>query len=193
MRIIIEPIINKDFRNPDGHPVIDRHHHLICRLRDDDETGGSTIVTVNARQKQQLIICPTEGGLMLICIPFIELTGRQNAAPGLDAVGKHRPLPKRFHTGIDGKPASTLPLKAPGHGHNGRLRGAPNQDRRNIVWMNILNIMYSLYIVFKMLILFIMYMMYITIATHPLCGLLINAVSAAHDIITFLKEEVKLY
>lgn len=130
---------------------------------------------------------------MFIRIPFVELAGRQDATARLDAVGKHGPLPKRFHAGIDGKSAGALPLKAPGHGYNGPLRGAPNQDRRNIVWMNILNIMYSLYIVFKMLILFIMYMMYITIATHPLCGLLINAVSAAHDIITFLKEEVKLY
>ena len=109
MRIIIEPVLNESFRNPDGHPVMDRHHHLICRLRDDDKTSGITIVTVDAGQEQQLIFCRTEGGLMPIRIPFVELAGRQDAAAGLDAVGKHKPLPKCFHTGIDGKPTGQIP------------------------------------------------------------------------------------
>ena len=178
MLTIIEPVINKCFRNPDGHPVMDRMPHLIGGLCDDEKMGGITVIPVNDSHKHKTIFCRTEGGLMFIRIPFIELAGRQDTAAGLDAVCKHRPLPKRFHTGIDGKPASTLPLKAPGHGYNGPLRGAPNQDRRNIVWMNILNIMYSLYLVFKMFILFIIYMMYITIAAHPLSGLLINAIYA---------------
>lgn len=46
------------------HPVMDRLHHLIGRLRDDEKTGGVTIIAVNTCQKQQRIFCCTEDGLM---------------------------------------------------------------------------------------------------------------------------------
>ena len=108
MLTIIEPVINKCFRNPDGHPVMDRMPHLIGGLCDDEKMGGTTVIPVNDSHKHKTIFCRTEGGLMFIRIPFIELAGRQDTAAGLDAVCKHRPLPKRFHTGIDGKPASTF-------------------------------------------------------------------------------------